>query len=101
MIAADGPRGPRQRVKPGAVYLARKTETPIFPVAVATEAAFHLSRSWDRFVIPRPFSRVCVWVGEPWHPAEGVSLQASCLALEKIMHQGELQAREGLTVGFS
>lgn len=56
-IAVDGPRGPRHEVKPGIVEIARRTRCEIVPVAWAADRAWR-ARSWDRFVIPKPFARV-------------------------------------------
>lgn len=64
-IAADGPRGPRERAKPGAVAAAAKTGVPIIPVAVAARPAWRLD-SWDRFLIPAPWARVRVAYGSPF-----------------------------------
>ncbi len=58
----DGPRGPRYLAKPGPVLLARNTQVPILPFHIAVEKAW-LLRSWDRFIIPKPFSRVLVRLG--------------------------------------
>ena len=63
-LTPDGPRGPRHRVTPGAAFLARATGRPILPIGFAVERAKHLT-SWDRFTIPRPFSRVRVACGDP------------------------------------
>jgi len=64
VITPDGPRGPRQQVKPGVVELARLSGMPILPVAFGAWPRKVL-QSWDRFVIPLPFGRgVYVW-GEP------------------------------------
>lgn len=63
-ITPDGPKGPRMRSSAGIVNIARLSGCPIIPVCYSTNAHRHL-RSWDRFLIPRPFSRgVIVW-GEP------------------------------------
>jgi lysophospholipid acyltransferase (LPLAT)-like uncharacterized protein len=56
-ITPDGPRGPRHEFKHGAITVARRTRAPIVLVSVAFESAWQL-RSWDRFIIPKPFSRV-------------------------------------------
>ena len=63
-IAPDGPRGPRQRAQPGAIALARLTGVPIVPLALGArwKVEFH---SWDRFLLPLPFSRVVLAYGEP------------------------------------
>lgn len=60
----DGPRGPRYRVQPGVITVAQKTGTPILPVTYSAKwkKAF---RSWDRFIVPLPFSRLVVVYGEP------------------------------------
>lgn len=57
----DGPRGPRMRASMGIVALAKMTGHPIIPVSHSV-AAGKLAKSWDRFLIGRPFSRgVYVW----------------------------------------
>jgi hypothetical protein len=63
-ITPDGPRGPALELKPGLVYLASRSGLPVVPVAAAARHSWVL-RSWDRFRIPRPFTRVVVAYGEP------------------------------------
>lgn len=58
-ITPDGPRGPRYQVQAGVVKLAQSVGVPIMPLHVVCPAAWRL-RTWDGFVIPRPFSRVTV-----------------------------------------
>jgi lysophospholipid acyltransferase (LPLAT)-like uncharacterized protein len=53
----DGPRGPRYRVKPGPVALARSSAVPLTMFHIAVERAWVLN-TWDRLIIPKPFSRV-------------------------------------------
>jgi len=60
----DGPRGPRQKMKPGALVAAQRTGLPIVPMAAGTDRAWWFE-SWDRFMVPKPFSRVRVAYGEP------------------------------------
>jgi len=69
-ITPDGPRGPAEVVKPGVATLACLTKMPVIPMAYACSRAWRLS-SWDRFMIPCPFSRVVFVWGEPLRPAEG------------------------------
>jgi hypothetical protein len=65
-LTPDGPRGPCYIVHSGAVSLGRLTGFPIVPASYHLAWKFRL-RSWDRFQVPLPFSRVVVKVGEPLH----------------------------------
>ncbi len=62
----DGPRGPRRKVKPGPAGLARSAGTAMTMFHAAVENAWVI-RSWDRMMIPKPFSRVLVRVGKLIH----------------------------------
>lgn len=64
LIVPDGPRGPRHVAQGGAVTLAKVTGIPLVPVAFDASPKTVL-RSWDRFIIPRPFARAAVLFGEP------------------------------------
>jgi lysophospholipid acyltransferase (LPLAT)-like uncharacterized protein len=63
-ITPDGPRGPRREMKPGAVNIARLTGCPVVPFGFAAERCWRL-KSWDRFIIPKPFSRAVFVYGDP------------------------------------
>ncbi|MBX3180990.1 MAG: DUF374 domain-containing protein [Polyangiaceae bacterium] len=63
-LAVDGPRGPRERAKPGAVLAARLGGAELTPLGVACARARRLG-SWDAFSLPCPGSRVVVACGEP------------------------------------
>lgn len=56
-LTPDGPKGPRYRLQPGVLALAQSTGAPIIPVHIRFHSAWRLG-TWDRFVIPKPFSRV-------------------------------------------
>ena len=58
----DGPRGPKYVAKPGPVLLSRVTSLPMAAFYVAIEKAWVLN-TWDRFVIPKPFSKALVRIG--------------------------------------
>lgn len=62
-ITPDGPRGPRFVAKPGAILLSQMSQRPIVPLAYAASRAILFN--WDKFVIPWPFARIVVAVGEP------------------------------------
>lgn len=63
-ITPDGPRGPARKFAPGALVAAQRSDRLILPVAVSVDRAWRL-KSWDRFLIPKPFARVTVAYGEP------------------------------------
>jgi hypothetical protein len=63
-ITPDGPRGPRRRVQVGIVALASHTGLPIVPLGVGFTWAWR-AKSWDRFALPWPFSRITGVAGEP------------------------------------
>jgi len=64
VIIPDGPQGPRFRVQPGIILLAQKTGVPIYPMSYSARHAKIFS-SWDRFMLPRPFTECCVVYGDP------------------------------------
>jgi lysophospholipid acyltransferase (LPLAT)-like uncharacterized protein len=63
-VTPDGPRGPAHVFAPGAAIAAQRTGAPIIPVRVRASRAWRL-RSWDRFLIPKPFARIEIFYGEP------------------------------------
>jgi lysophospholipid acyltransferase (LPLAT)-like uncharacterized protein len=63
-FTVDGPRGPARVVQPGAVWLAGATGQPIIPFHIEADRAW-TTRSWDRGMVPKPFSRVAIAVGQP------------------------------------
>ena len=60
----DGPKGPRYKVKPGAITLSKQTSTPVCPILIEAKR-FWTARSWDKLQIPAPFTRAKVFIGEP------------------------------------
>jgi lysophospholipid acyltransferase (LPLAT)-like uncharacterized protein len=63
-VTPDGPRGPRMRVGNGIVRAARLAGVPLLPVTFSASHRYVL-RSWDRFVLPFPFGRGTVRIGQP------------------------------------
>jgi lysophospholipid acyltransferase (LPLAT)-like uncharacterized protein len=61
-LTVDGPRGPAQKVKPGAILLSSLSCLPIVPITCVASNAWRL-RSWDKFILPKPFSVVTVRYG--------------------------------------
>ena len=63
LVIPDGPRGPARELKPGVVALAELAGAPVLPLAMAVDRGWRL-KSWDRMVIPKPFARLRVHVGD-------------------------------------
>lgn len=63
-ITPDGPKGPARTFAPGALIAAHRSKSPILPVAASVDRAWRL-RSWDGFIIPKPFARITVAYGPP------------------------------------
>lgn len=66
-IAPDGPRGPLHQVGPGLAFLASKSGLPIIPCGVHFANAKVFEKSWDKFTLPKPFSKAVVYFGEPFY----------------------------------
>ncbi len=64
VFTPDGPRGPREEVKHGVLIAAQVTGLPIVPASAAASRGWWVG-GWDRFLIPKPFSRVLLGFGEP------------------------------------
>jgi len=99
--AVDGPQGPRGLVKAGIIRMAQLSGAPIIPVYISVNRAWIL-RSWDRFLIPKPFSTVWVRWDEPIPvPAtlDNDAFEALRLEIEKRMR--ETQAEEDRKSGWT
>jgi len=66
VITPDGPRGPAYELGPGLVFLAQKTGAPVLPINMEYSSCWRV-KTWDRFIIPKPFSKVRVTIGQPEH----------------------------------
>ena len=64
MITPDGPRGPAYQIGAGLAYLSQMTGVPVLPVNLEYSSYWRL-KNWDRFILPRPFSKVRLIVGHP------------------------------------
>jgi hypothetical protein len=85
----DGPQGPRYRVQSGVITLAQKTGYTILPVSYSARK-IKVFGSWDRFVLPYPFTRCRLVYGEPVavpRRADKATLEARRETLEKEMRR--------------
>lgn len=82
-ITPDGPRGPRFKMKPGAIFTAQISGKAVVPVAYAASPA-RLLRTWDKFVVPFPFARLRIAIGEPYFPPKRMSDEEMAAAQEEL-----------------
>ena len=100
-LTPDGPRGPARSFQPGALLAAAITGLPIIPVAAGATPAWRLA-SWDRFLIPKPFSRVRLKYGPPhWieRSAGDAALEQHARTLEHVLN--ELSDQVGTPAGVT
>ena len=71
-FTVDGPKGPRHQTHPGAIYLASNAPTVLLPLGVSALDAWRLP-TWDKYLLPKPFSRVHVHIGAPLSVPEKLS----------------------------
>jgi lysophospholipid acyltransferase (LPLAT)-like uncharacterized protein len=93
LLTPDGPRGPVYELGPGIILLAQKSGAPIQPINMEFSSCWRV-KSWDRFILPRPFSKVRVIFGSLHRvkstitpeefEAERVRLQDAMMALVEM-----------------
>jgi hypothetical protein len=94
LIVPDGPRGPDRELKLGAVKLGAETGALLVPYTLGA-ARKKVFRSWDRFEVPRLFSRAVALFGEPIeipHGIGGEALEAERLRVEQILRDLDSRA---------
>lgn len=90
-ITPDGPEGPSYVIKPGITYIAQKANATILPVGAYTRRGYRVPR-WDRYVLPYPFSKIAVQIGEPLVVEKDADLTAVSTHLAHQLHHVTLQA---------
>lgn len=86
-MTPDGPRGPRRIASQGAVTLAQRSGAKVLPYAISTRPAPRL-KSWDRFIIPLPFTRGAIVFG----PLVDCPREASPEILQEALQRGMEEA---------
>jgi hypothetical protein len=93
-LTPDGPRGPSGVIQPGVIMMAKKTGCPLIPVGVSTNRRW-LFKSWDRYMIPKPFARGLMIFGTPViipPDASEEDIEQIRIDLERQTHDLERQA---------
>jgi hypothetical protein len=89
IIIADGSRGPRCVAQSGSLQLAAITKLPLFPMTFSAKNKVALN-TWDKFILPLPFTRCCINFGSPIYLASRTSeelVEEKRLELETQLNQ--------------
>jgi len=90
-ITPDGPKGPREVVQAGTVQLAMKAQIPLRAVCYAADRQWRIN-SWDRFYIPKPFSRGVLVYGDPFTIPADTPLDAAIILAQQAMDAAQMIA---------
>ncbi len=94
-VTPDGPRGPARSFASGAIVAAHRAGAPIIAIGVGASSAWHL-KSWDAFMIPKPFARVTVAYSEPMY-VDAVNSRAAAQQVsqfEAVLNRTVMVAQE-------
>jgi lysophospholipid acyltransferase (LPLAT)-like uncharacterized protein len=94
-VTPDGPRGPAKSFAPGALIVAQRTGARLVPITAVAKSAWHL-KSWDRFMIPKPFARVVISYG-PMTSVDATDVRDAQHEAERIKAIMEDAERVGTT----
>jgi lysophospholipid acyltransferase (LPLAT)-like uncharacterized protein len=90
-LTVDGPKGPPRVVQPGVVQLARLTGAWILPITSSASRPRFLA-SWDRYLLPLPFSRGFIVYGEPFPIPREMSDEAANATIASALDAATAQA---------
>jgi len=90
-ITPDGPRGPAEHVGPGPILLAQRAGAKILPYGLAARPAKRLN-TWDRFLVPLPFTRGAIVFGEPLQVAKDNDPETLREALQLRLDKAQARA---------
>ncbi len=93
-LTPDGPRGPSGVVQDGIIMMAQKSGAGMVPVGVAARPCWHV-KTWDRYMVPVPFSRTVLIFGEPLYVARTANrdeMEMARLQLQTEIHRIQAEA---------
>lgn len=95
-ITVDGPKGPVHVVKPGIVEIARLAKCPILPLSSYPVNYWSFEKSWDKFRVPKPFTKIYLVLGEPIFVPENISeedFEQVRIEIANAINKGEEKAK--------
>jgi len=98
-VNPDGPYGPSREPKLGVAFIARKVGALIVPAGAFTATGIDIPR-WDQYVVPFPFSRISVVLGEPLEVPPQVELEQAQVMIQQGLNEAERSAREVYYAGI-
>jgi lysophospholipid acyltransferase (LPLAT)-like uncharacterized protein len=96
-LTVDGPKGPPRVVQPGLLRLVRETGAWILPISGASSNPRFL-RSWDRFLVPLPFSTNVVTYGEPFAVPASMTDEEACRRIAEALDAATREADRAVGV---
>ena len=93
-ITPDGPRGPARMLAVGALAAAQRSGAPMVAIRAHASRAWRL-RSWDRFMVPKPFAQVTLAYGTPTYVAAGDATALEAARVAFAGHMAETGRRAG------
>ncbi|MDB6096260.1 MAG: hypothetical protein JWM09_538 [Francisellaceae bacterium] len=85
----DGPVGPIYKVKPGMTFMAQRLNIKIIPVGTYFEKKWVFNKAWDKYEIPKPFSKAVIYIGKPIKILPQQNLDEANLFLEQKIQEAE------------
>jgi lysophospholipid acyltransferase (LPLAT)-like uncharacterized protein len=93
-FTVDGPKGPIYEVKQGIIYCAQKTGTLIVPCGAYCSSKWVIKKAWDKFEVPKPFSKITYILGEPISIPKDGDINEWCEILGEKIKELEKEAEE-------
>ena len=98
-ITPDGPKGPRHKINGSITALAAKLKLPVIPLCFSASSAIVLN-TWDRFIIPLPFSKIYIELGKPIYFETEAASNDEILAEEMFNQMITLDKKASLKVDY-
>jgi lysophospholipid acyltransferase (LPLAT)-like uncharacterized protein len=101
-ITVDGPKGPARMPKSGIIDMAKKSGHPIIPYSAVAQSYWEFN-SWDKFRLPKPFSKIMVMYGVPIMVAEDADYEQFNeikMHLKEVLDTNEVECRQFFNNGF-
>lgn len=95
IIAVDGPRGPRGRVRKGIASLAKRSDAAVVNVILIPSWRITIRGAWDRFQMPIPFCRIDAYFAEPVRPQPNESVESIRRRVEVALNDLEREHDPG------